>query len=148
MSERRRRDSRRGSSILELALCIPLLVLLSGGVFTYGYSFLVYHGLQQAVRGGARYGSVADFDGPGGTDYLAAVRNVTVYGKVSPDQQDEPILPGLTLDHVEILVLVDSTGLPLEIRVAIVNYSLDAVWQTMRFNDKPRSTFPYQGQLI
>jgi len=142
-----RSNARRGSSVLELALCLPLMVALTGGVFTYGYSFYIYHGLQQSVRGGARYASVADFDGPNGTNFIATVKNVTVYGKATPGQQDPPLLPGLTLDHVNVSFTQDSAGIPAEIRVEILNYSVGAVWQSMRFHQKPRSTFPYQGQL-
>jgi len=140
--------SRRGSSVLELAVCLPLLVALASGVFTYGYSFYVYHGLQQTVRGGARYGSVADFDGPDGSNFTAAVKNVTVYGTIDPAQQDKPLLPGLTTGHVNVTFVVDSAGLPTEIRVEVLDYSVSTVWQSMRFHQKPRSTFPYQGQLI
>ena len=140
-------NRRRGGAILEMAVGLPVLVGLASGVFAYGYSFFVYHELQQAVRGGARYAAVADYDGPSGVNYLEQIKNVTVYGRAEPGAQDVPLAPGLTTAHVDVTVDVDASGLPMRVRVGIVNYSVDAVWQVTSFHNKPRSAFPYQGQL-
>ena len=50
---------RRGSSILEFAIGASAFVLFFTGVFQFGYSFYVYSKLENAVRGGARYGAMS-----------------------------------------------------------------------------------------
>lgn len=52
----RRRE--RGQELVEFALILPLLLLLMVGIFEFGYVVFAYNTLSNAVREGARYGSV------------------------------------------------------------------------------------------
>jgi Flp pilus assembly protein TadG len=45
---------RRGSSVLEFVLVLPILIMLSFGVVDYGYFFYVKNTLQGAAEAGAR----------------------------------------------------------------------------------------------
>ena len=50
----RRRAKRRGASVLEMALVLPVLLMLSLGVVDYGYYFYVKNTLQGAASAGVR----------------------------------------------------------------------------------------------
>lgn len=45
---------RRGASVLEMALVLPILLMLSFGVVDYGYFFFVKNTVQGAAQAGAR----------------------------------------------------------------------------------------------
>ena len=49
-----RRRARRGASILEFALVLPILLMLAFGVVDYGYFFYVKNTVQGAAQSGAR----------------------------------------------------------------------------------------------
>lgn len=51
---RRRTAKRRGGSMLELVLILPILLMLSFGVVDYGYYFYLKNTLQGAAQAGAR----------------------------------------------------------------------------------------------
>ena len=55
MSRRRLLSDRSGSSAAEMALVMPLLLVLMFGTFELGYYFLSEHVVQKAVRDAARY---------------------------------------------------------------------------------------------
>lgn len=48
------RTRRRGSAVMEAALVLPVLVVLTMGAMEFGYFFYVKHTLQGAAREGAR----------------------------------------------------------------------------------------------
>lgn len=70
-ANRRGASRRRGLSVLETALVMPLLMLLTFGVIEYGYFFYVYHSVQDAARQGARVGCV---EGASNSDITNAVK--------------------------------------------------------------------------
>ena len=51
---RRGTTRRRGSSVLELCLVLPILIMLSFGVVDYGYFFYVKNTIQGAAEAGVR----------------------------------------------------------------------------------------------
>ena len=111
--------SQGGSAIIEFALAFPAIVMMMGTLFQFGYEFMTYNTLQGAIRSGARYASIADFDAPSGIDFETNVKNVVVYGIPNPDS-DPPVVRGLATSHV----IVDSsnqdgTGIPITVSVSI-----------------------------
>ncbi|MEM8873464.1 MAG: TadE/TadG family type IV pilus assembly protein [Planctomycetota bacterium] len=68
--KQQRRQRKRGVSVLETALVLPLLAALTFGIIEYGYFFYVHHSVQGAARQGARAGAV---DGGTNTDVNAAI---------------------------------------------------------------------------
>jgi len=50
----RRRGARRGASVLEFVLVIPILIMLGFGIVDYGYFFYVKNTVQGAAQSGAR----------------------------------------------------------------------------------------------
>lgn len=87
--------SESGAAASEMALMLPLLLLLMFGGFEAGHYFYTEHKVIKAVREGSRYAGRLGFDGAGyscrnaggptnwvtaGEPALSDVRNVTVYG--------------------------------------------------------------------
>ena len=86
----------RGVALIELALIIPLLLLLTFFTTEFGRAVYQYHVLVKAVRDASRYLSVQ----PPGTNVDKA-RNLMVYGKPDPvDGVDLPLVHNLTLANV------------------------------------------------
>jgi hypothetical protein len=106
-----RRKRERGQAIIELALQIPIMMLLLFGVFQVARVYYVYHTLQKAVRGGAGLLSrSANVDYCAADATLADARNFIVYGNLQGEGL--PIMLGLTSDMIQILPereLSDST---------------------------------------
>ncbi|MFC1805456.1 TadE/TadG family type IV pilus assembly protein [Planctomycetota bacterium] len=49
-----KRDGRRGLELVEFALIVPLLMLLTMGILEYGWLFIKQHETGRAARGGVR----------------------------------------------------------------------------------------------
>ena len=139
--------SNRGATIVEFALAFPLLILILGGMFQFGYTFFVYNSLVSQVRSGTRYASIADFDKPNGTTFEQNIKNVVVYGISNPTASDKPLVPGLNISHV----VIDSSdrlasGRPRSIAISIWAFDVPTIWTTFQLNNKPKSFFVYLGQ--
>ena len=144
----RANNSRGGATIIEFALAFPLVILILGGMFQFGFTFFVYNSLVSQVRSGTRYASVADFDQPNGTAFEQNVKNVVVYGIASPTASDKPLVPGLNISHV----VIDSSnrdfsGRPRSIAISIWAFDVPTIWTTFQLNNKPKSFFVYLGQV-
>lgn len=138
---------RRGNAIIEFALSFGLLFSVFAGVFQFGYAFVVYNNLQTAVRAGARYASLRVYDSSTSTPsaaYLAAVRNVVIYG--DPSGSGPRRIPGLTPEQVQVTIIMDR-NVPKDVSVAIVGYTLDAAVRSFTLNGKPKATMPYMGRF-
>jgi Flp pilus assembly protein TadG len=90
----------RGQSVVELAIALPLLVLLFAGIVDVGRSFQAYISVTNAVREGARY---ASFYPSSDTDIATRVQrevagtNVTI-GTITIQPSDPAQrLPGTTI---------------------------------------------------
>lgn len=135
--------------MIEFALAYPILFLAMSGTFHFGYVFMTYDSLQTAIRAGSRFASLADFDGPDGTDFSEDVKDVVVYGKTDPDVGvDSPLVFGLTTERV----VVDSSdrdgsGMPITVTVSISGFEINTFVDSYSLNSKPSSKFVYQGQF-
>lgn len=97
------RTGQRGQAAVELALLLPILVLLLFGVVQLARVFYVYHTLHKAVRSGAgflaRLSDVNFCDAQGET-FLDA-RNFIVYGNL--EGSGAPVVNGLTPEMIQII---------------------------------------------
>lgn len=95
------RSGQQGVALVELALVLPLLIVLSVLVTDFGRAFYQYNTLAKALRDAVRYLSVQD---PAvvstDTAKITAARNLVVYGMASPPANAQPLVPGLNLSHV------------------------------------------------
>src|ERR1700692_7446 len=88
---------RQGSIMLEFALGSGVLLAAFTGTFQFGYTFLQYNNLANAVARGARYASLVPHDSTTtapSAAFSSAVKNMVVYGTSTAGTS--PALPGLT----------------------------------------------------
>lgn len=83
----------RGVAIIEFALIVPLLILLSAIAIEYGRAVYQYNTLTKSVRDAARYLSMQS-PGSGG----AQAKNLIVYGSLS--NTGTPLAVGLDVSQV------------------------------------------------
>jgi Flp pilus assembly protein TadG len=139
---RPRRES--GNSAIEFALVFGLLWLLLTGVFRLGYSIYVYERLVSALAGAARYAARVDFDAPSQT-FLNPVKNMAVYGKPTAEGYAVALAPGLLPANIGVTWTTDAKGVPLTLTIKIVNYSVNALFQSFTWSGKPAITVRYAG---
>ncbi|HET8550573.1 MAG TPA: TadE family protein [Bryobacteraceae bacterium] len=155
---RSERDSnRRGNALVEFAIAFTFISVLFTGVFQFGYTFYLYNNLLTNIRAGARYAAQKSYTpGPGTTvsnpvpqsAYVAAVKNMVVYGTPNPTDASRPVVPDLTTANVEVVPSVDSNGIPQSITVRISRanpFTINAVVASKRLVGKPSVTFQYTG---
>jgi len=142
--------SRRGNVMVEFALSSTILIYAFTGVFQFGYSMYLYNELEAGVRAGVRYASLAGIsntgDGSIPTAYSTAVQNMVVYGTPSPGANPAPVINGLTPAVVTVGVTFDSGHVPANVSVKIGTYSINAIFKTFTFTNKPVLTMPYFGK--
>jgi Flp pilus assembly protein TadG len=56
-----RRSTERGQAVIELALTLPLLLIVVFGIIDFGFMFQRYEAVTNAAREGARLGVLADY---------------------------------------------------------------------------------------
>jgi Flp pilus assembly protein TadG len=73
--KKRNIKSERGQTMTELAMILPLLLILIFGIIQLGLAFNNYLAVTDAVRAGARKGSVSRLSGNPTGDCVTAARN-------------------------------------------------------------------------
>ena len=89
------RDSERGSQLVELAIIMPVILVLLGATAEFGRFFYTYSTLLKGTRAASRYlvsQPVGDAD--------AAARNLVVYGNTAGT--GTPVVSGLTTANIVI----------------------------------------------
>jgi hypothetical protein len=128
-----------------------VFVFLFTGTFQFGYSFYVYNNIANAVRSGARYGSLANYPGATPTadsmpasPYTVAVQNVTVYGTPTPAANSIPVTPGLTRNNIVVNVAF-TNGAPGVVSVKITDFNINSIFGNWMLAGKPFTSFTYSG---
>ncbi len=141
--------------MLEFAIGSGVLVAAFVGTFQFGYTFLQYNNLENAVVRGARYASLIGYSSANDTPsnaYTTAVQNMVLYG--TPTAGTTPVLTGLTASNVVVTACGITTicpgyasalGIPQEITVSISGYTIDSIFARSTLSGKPAVTFAYQG---
>lgn len=148
-----------GSSIIELAIVFPILLILFVGSAELGRLFYTYTTLAKATKTGARYLSTSRevVNGTAGqiTTAKTEARNMVVYGckdrTQAPCSTTPPIVVGLTTANVNIC---DNFSVPCSpvlpggmtkyFRVEITNFNYaSGVWNLATMTGKTSSTFYY-----
>ncbi|HEY0407651.1 MAG TPA: TadE family protein [Pyrinomonadaceae bacterium] len=107
-----------GSQMVELAIALPILLMLLGAAAEFGRFFYTYATLTNAVRAGARHACKWERSASWVTPETS---NMVVYGDFS-DTSNGPILPGLTTANVVIQPNGASVNNIDSVTVKIVNY--------------------------
>jgi hypothetical protein len=113
--KRLRRDE-RGVQLAELAIALPIFLLMFGATAEFGRYFYEYSTLAKASRVGARYLSTAALR----ADQDVAAKNIIVYGNTSGT--GDPILTGLTPANISITREGGHPAVPERVTVQIINY--------------------------
>jgi len=117
-----RRDE-NGVQLVELAIVIPILLVLFGAVAEFGRYFYEYTTVAKAARVGARY--LASKSVKGTTDYAGNAKKLVVYGNIAGT--GTPVLTGLTVDNIEVTYGGGTTGVPDTVTVSIINYQHESI---------------------
>jgi Flp pilus assembly protein TadG len=137
--------NRQGNVILEFAVGSGVLLAAFTGTFQFGYTFLQYNNLENAVARGARYASLVPYDSATttpSTAFSTAVKNMVLYG--SPSTGTTPVLPGLTTANVNLTVIF-TNGIPTAMQVSISGYTINSIFATTVLTSKPAVSYTYQG---
>jgi Flp pilus assembly protein TadG len=117
-----RRDE-RGVQLLELAIVLPILLVLFGAVAEFGRYFYEYTTVAKAARVGARY--LVSKSVNSATNYEANAKNLVVFGNIAGT--GSPVLTGLNTSNVVVQYQGGTTGVPDTVKVSIVNYKHKSV---------------------
>jgi Tfp pilus assembly protein PilW len=115
---RRFLQQERGTQILELAIALPVMLILLGAVGEFGRFFYTYSALENAVRAGARHACKWERNA---SWTIPETTRMVVYGDFS-DTSNGPILPGLTTSNVVVTANGPSVNNIDSVTVSITNY--------------------------
>jgi Flp pilus assembly protein TadG len=151
-----RRGSSRGNAMIEFALASLILFPIFLGTFQFGYTFYVYNLLCTQIRAGARYASMRTFNALSIQKFKDATANMVVYGNPIPGQSPTGIIPGLSINQIDVEIKAadgttnaNSSNFPVTVTVttsADAPFTVDAVFKTFSFSGHPSLQFPYTGQ--
>ena len=123
-----RRDE-QGVQLLELAIVLPIMLLLFAGVAEFGRYFYEYTTLAKGARVGARY--LASKSVTSGKDWKGDAKNLVVYGNIGGS--GDPILPGLGPGNVDVQYAGGPAGIPDTVTVKIINYPHESIFDLGAF---------------
>ena len=106
-----------GTHMVELAIVIPVLLIMLGGLAEFGRFFYTYQRLTTAVRAGARHACKWERNA---SWTFPETSNMVVYGDFSGGST--PILPGLSTSNVVVQANGSSVNNIDSVTVRIVNY--------------------------
>ena len=141
-----RRDE-RGVQLVELAIVLPIFILLFGATAEFGRYFYEYTTLAKSARVGARYLATAAVNGTEDT----TAKNIVVYGNSAGT--GSPILSGLSTTNVSITRSGGVPVLPQTVTVQITGFKHQPVFDlglitktptlSMNIDVKPSVTMRY-----
>ena len=147
---RRFRRDERGIQLVELAIVIPIFLILFAATAEFGRYFYEYTTLAKAARAGARYLSVNPVTAANDLEG----QKIVVYGNI--DGTGSAVLPGLALTHVDISRTGGSAVVPETVTVKIVGYPHQPIFNlggltkttglSMSVDVKPSVTMRFLGQ--
>ena len=117
-----RRDE-SGVQLLEVAIVIPILLVLFGAVAEFGRYFYEYTTAAKGARVGARY--LASKSVNSATNYEAQAKNLVVFGNIAGT--GTLVLPGMTTANVEVQYVGGTGGVPDLVKVNIVSYQHQSI---------------------
>ena len=118
----------RGTQLVELALVVPVLLLLLGATAEFGRFMYTYSTLAKATRAGARY---AISQPPGFMD--AETAKLVVYGNTAGT--GTPVITGLDTLQVDIARNVVPNGTAVTVRIK--NYTYQPIFDLGKLIKKP-----------
>jgi Flp pilus assembly protein TadG len=108
----------RGTQLIEVAITLPIMLMLLGATAEFACFFYSYSTLTNAVRSGARHASKWEI---GSSWTIPETQRMVVYGDFS-DTSKGPILPGLTTANVQVTANGPSPHTIQSVTVSVINY--------------------------
>jgi len=134
-------NPQRGAAIVEFAIVLSLMLLITAGIFEFGRAFQYYDALAKATRDGARYMS----DAPKATISTVAVTNAKNLVVTAANAAN--LSPNLTAADVVVTctpaACADGTA-PTDVEVSITGYSI-TIGGVMPFVPYGAGTSSYAG---
>lgn len=112
----------RGTQLVEIAIVLPVMLLLLAAIGEFGRFIHAYSTLSKATRTGARYLSAKS------ASEITSTQNLVVCGKTSACSSGEEILTGLGTSNVSITTEGGSPTCPERITVSITGYTYQPVF--------------------
>ena len=109
--------------MIELAVVLPVMLLLMASIAEFGRFFYTYATLAKATRAGARYMSAQPF---ACGKYKLQARNMVLCGMTSCDG-GAPAVRGLTIDNVTVTAFPE-VPVPDKVTVAISGYDFQTIF--------------------
>jgi Flp pilus assembly protein TadG len=106
----------RGLQLVELAIALPILILLFAAAAEFGRYFYEYTTLAKGSRVAARFLATARSNG----DDDPCAKNLVVYGNLAGT--GNPIVTGLETSNVQITRVPTGSSVPSTITIQIINY--------------------------
>jgi hypothetical protein len=128
-----RRDE-QGVQLLELAIVLPILLLLFAGLAEFGRYFYEYTTAAKGARLGARYLANKSVMSTG-NNWKGNAKNMVVYGNIAGT--GSPILPGLKPGNVDVQYEGDPLGVPDMVKVSIIDYKHEPLFDLGAFLNSP-----------
>ena len=122
----------RGSQLVELAIVLPVLLILFAAIGEFGNFFYTYSTLDKATRGGARYLVSRTFSA---TEQDKA-KSLVIYGDASAGCTGTPILPGLSCTNVSVAGDGGAPGYPDHVTVQITGYTYQPLFDIGRLTNR------------
>jgi Flp pilus assembly protein TadG len=108
----------RGTQLIEVAITLPIMIMLLGATAEFAHFFYSYSTLTNAVRSGARHASKWEISS---SWTIPETQRMVVYGDFS-DTSKGPILPGLTTSNVQVTANGPSQHNIQSVTVKIIGY--------------------------
>jgi len=126
----------QGIQLVELAIVIPLMLMMFAAVAEFGRYFYEYTTAAKGARVGARF--LASKSVNSATNYEAQAKNLVVYGNIAGT--GTPILPGLTTANVEVQYVGGPAGVPDLVKVNIVGYQHQSIIDLGKLLNNPAAS--------
>ena len=112
----------RGMQLAELAIALPVCLVLFGATAEFGRFFYEYSTLAKATRAGSRYLATSGVDATEDT----RAKNIVVYG--NPEGTGSPVVKGLKTSNVTITRAGGAPSLPETVKVQITGYKYQPIF--------------------
>lgn len=136
------------AAMVDLALLLPLLVLLLLGTINFGLILYNYTKVDKAVDAGARYAAMRTYSQQG-TDaqtYVNSVVNVVNNGLSSGGSS---LLPGVSVSGVSVTFTPAVNGVrPRTVTVSVNSFTVNGTIWPLTMTGKPSATFPFLGRYV
>jgi Flp pilus assembly protein TadG len=122
----------RGSQLVELAIVLPILLVLFATIGEFGNFFYTYTTLNKATRVGARYLVSRTFS----QAEQDKAKSLVIYGDANAGCAGTPVLPGLSCANVSVAGEGGAAGYPDRVTVQITGYTYQPLFDLGRLTNR------------